>query len=217
LSKLCYLLSKPEFSVHDVRRLMGTPLRGELTRPSQSPAPNQQTIEQNLATIHGVLSQFMRLSTQPTSGPQIIVSPSASNDTPADAAAPWSWTAAEAVSAEASLLPFLIHLAAARNDLESLNFCLSSHATSDESQRIIPGGLVNCLDPASGRSPLHVAALNGSTASVGVLLQSGALVHLRDTLGHTPLYYVSDFRRTHFVTNHLRRRLDKAIQKLQGF
>ncbi|KAH6918395.1 L-asparaginase [Coprinopsis sp. MPI-PUGE-AT-0042] len=49
----------------------------------------------------------------------------------------------------------------------------------------------NCLESASGRSPLHVAALNGHTDSVRFLLQSGALVHLRDVLGHTALYYAA--------------------------
>ena len=48
---------------------------------------------------------------------------------------------------------------------------------------------INSLDPASGRSPLHVAALNGSTKCVNILLKSGASVHLRDSLGHTALYY----------------------------
>jgi len=55
----------------------------------------------------------------------------------------------------------------------------------------IAGGVVNCLESASGKSPLHVAAINGNTRSADLLLRSGALVHLRDTLGHTALYYVS--------------------------
>ncbi|KAG1790998.1 uncharacterized protein BJ212DRAFT_1593167 [Suillus subaureus] len=49
--------------------------------------------------------------------------------------------------------------------------------------------MVNCLDPGSGRSPLHVAASNGNIRCVEKLLESGALVHLRDELGHTALYY----------------------------
>jgi len=44
-------------------------------------------------------------------------------------AKPWSWTAAEAASTEAALVPFLVHLATARNDAESLEFCLSRQLT----------------------------------------------------------------------------------------
>jgi lysophospholipase len=65
-------------------------------------------------------------------------------------------------------------------------------AGGGEEQHVIVGGIVNWINPASGRSPLHVAAINGSTQSVDALLKAGALVHLRDSLGHTALYYVSD-------------------------
>lgn len=140
----------------------------------------------------------MRLSNTTPTTPKIIVSTDSMDEATQDAAKPWSWTAGEAASTEAALVPFLIHLAAARNDVESLRFCLSpstdteQHARGDSQRyRAVAGGIVNCLDPASGRSPLHVAALNGSTECTGILLESGALVHLRDSLGHTPLYYVS--------------------------
>jgi len=194
LTKLSYLLSKPELATLEVRNLMGMPLRGELTLPSGS-APGQTTIEQNLESIQGLLSQFVRLSSSASRTPRIVVS---MGDATQAAAKPWSWTAAEAVSTEAALVPFLIHLAAARDDVESLKFCLSpvtdsDHHTHDDSQRYgaVAGGVVNCLDPASGHSPLHVAALNGSTQCAGILLESGALVHLRDALGHTSLYYAA--------------------------
>ncbi|KAI9061470.1 asparaginase-domain-containing protein [Trametes sanguinea] len=55
----------------------------------------------------------------------------------------------------------------------------------------VGGGLANCLDAASGRAPLHVAALHGATRSAAMLLETGALVHVRDSLGHTPLYYAA--------------------------
>lgn len=207
LTKLSYLLSKPELSVKEVRDLIGTPLRGELTRASGSAPPSQPTIEQNLENIQSVLSRFVRLSRPTSHLPQIVVSNTSSpslDEAATDAAAPWSWTAAEAATTEAVLFPFLIHLAAARDDTESIAFCLglgvdetgspappSSNPVLAESQYVhIAGGVVNCLEPASGRSPLHVAALNGNVKSVNLLLRSGALVHLRDTLGHTALYYV---------------------------
>jgi lysophospholipase len=176
---------------------MGIPLRGELTLPSGS-APGQPTIEQNLESIQGILSQFVRLSSSASRTPKIVVSVDSMDEATQAAAKPWSWTAAEAASTESALVPFLIHLAAARDDAESLKFCLSpatdsDQHTYDDGQRYgaVPGGVVNCLDPASGRSPLHVAALNGSTHCAGILLKSGALVHLRDALGHTSLYYAS--------------------------
>ncbi|TFK76218.1 L-asparaginase [Pluteus cervinus] len=183
LTKLGYLLSKSELSVQEVRQLMGNPLRGELTRSSISPlAPQPSTVEQNLDTIQLVLSKFVRLSRPPSSAPQIIISEAPGLDKPAeDATAPWSWTAGEAASTEAVLFPFLIHLAAARDDAESISYCIETAS----------GSVVNSFEPGSGRSPLHIAAMNGHVKSVDTLLRSGALVHLRDTLGHTALYYAA--------------------------
>ncbi|KAH9483884.1 L-asparaginase [Psilocybe cubensis] len=185
LTKLSYLLSKTELSSKEVRNLIGEPLRGELTLASGG-IGQQPIIEQNAENIQQLLSQFVRLTRPPTVIPAIRVSgPEASSSTIQDVAAPWSWTAAEAAITEAVLFPFLIHLAAARDDIESLEFCLvNSNFIKDQ----IPGGIVNCLETGSGRSPLHVASLNGSSKSVELLLRSGALVHLRDTLGHTALY-----------------------------
>lgn len=136
-----------------------------------------------------------------------------------EAAAPWSWTAAEASTTEIALFSSLIHLSAASDDIDGLELCLSSgdlpHPSTGGSSNTIAsdessssplagrggfgaggltvttaGGIVNWVNPASGRSPLHVAALNGSKRCVEKLLEAGALVHLRDSLGHTALYYV---------------------------
>ncbi|KAK7467367.1 hypothetical protein VKT23_004424 [Stygiomarasmius scandens] len=199
LAKLSYLLSKSELSTDEVRKLMGVPLRGELTRPPAAAPPSQNTIEQNIENLQGVLSHFMRLS-QPVSRQGPVITISDLDNASQNAAATWSWTASEASSTEAVLLPFLVHLAAARNDIESIRFCIGlthPEANPNDSQidapkyTNIPGGMVNCLEPGSGRSPLHVAALNGHMESVNLLLQSGALVHLRDSLGHTALYYAA--------------------------
>lgn len=170
---------------------MGTPLRGELTQPTR--APRKLMIDRNLDNIGGVLSRVVRLS-GPKSTPDITVSAPVNSEAE-DSTAPWSLTVGEAATTESTLFCFLIHLAASRDDVESLKFCLSSEAERDvpgmEEYRISAGGLVNWVNPASGRSPLHVAALNGSVRCVNALLVAGALVHLRDDLGHTPLYYVS--------------------------
>ncbi|GBE81772.1 PREDICTED: 60 kDa lysophospholipase-like [Sparassis crispa] len=209
LTKLSYLLSKPELSTVEVRSLISMPLRGELTRPASAPPPslsNATGLDQNLENIQGLLSQVVRLSTTRPQVPRICIASedSDSNDNMAEAAAPWSWTASEAASTESALFPFLIHLAAARDDVEGINFCLYAGSGNSTEMPVSPspeyqfksavaigGGLVNCLEPASGRSPLHVAALNGSVRIVNVLLEAGALVHLRDALGHTPLYYAA--------------------------
>lgn len=209
MSKLSYLLSKSDLTLDQVRDLIGKPLRGELTSHSV-PAPSQDTkgkpaatLDSNIETIHTVLSQFVRLARPPSFVPGIKISSDAlATATGAQStAAPWTWTAAEASATEYVLLPFLVHYASAKNDLESLRYCIEIErqftTNPGESPRIgtvrsgnIAGGIVNCLDAGSGRSPLHVSALNGHMQIVTLLLQSGALVHMRDTLGHTALYYV---------------------------
>ena len=199
LTKLSYLLSKPELTCFEVRNLMGVSLRGDLTRPPVSTPVSPDSINTNtdtgLENLYGLLSRFVHLTSQPSTAPQIVLP-----GLLGDASAPWSWTAGEAASVEAALLPFLIHLAAARNDVASLRFCLSTETNNEmlngsrkgsQTAASVAGGIVNSLERGSYRSPLHVAALNGSTSCVSMLLESGALVHLRDSLGHTALYYAS--------------------------
>ncbi|THH17107.1 hypothetical protein EW146_g3638 [Bondarzewia mesenterica] len=199
LAKLSYLLSKPELSPAEVRSLIGIPLRGELTRPKGT-APRQPTLDQNIENIESVLYHVVRLSSAPSAQtPKIIVSSDNIDEAAKDAAAPWSSTAAEAASMELALFSALIHLAAAADDVDGVFFCLASeHMGNDTLEarkyRTTAGGIVNWLNPASGRSPLHVAAINGSLNCVGILLEGGALVHLRDALGHTALYYASSFQ-----------------------
>ena len=186
LTKLSYLLSKPELSVAQVRSLIGTPMRGELTLPeSKIPAALAQptSIGQSLDNIQGLLSQVVRLSSSSSSSarsPRIVVEGDEEAD---EATAPWSWTAAEAASTESALFPFLIHLAAARDDADSVSLCLAAEAGSagdrDGPGVTVGGGLANSRDAASGRSPLHVAALNGATRAANMLLEAGALVHVR--------------------------------------
>ena len=76
-----------------------------------------------------------------------------------------------------------MRIATSRDDTEGLEFCLNYQDDS-------AAGIVNSVDPTSGWSPLHVAAFNGSQRCLDILLHAGALVHLRDALGHTALYYV---------------------------
>ena len=161
---------------------MGTPLRGELTRvaaKAHAAQSAQKTMDEQIDKIQGILSHVVRLSSRTSSmGPAV---PVITVDLAEDSPSPWTLTAAEATSTEASLLPFVTHLAVAKDDPHGLEFCLRTDSV---------GEAVNCLD-VSGRSPLHTAAINNSVKCLNVLLEKGALVHLRDSLGHTPLYYVS--------------------------
>lgn len=126
-----------------------------------------------------------------------------------DTTSSWGNTASETASAEAALYPFLVHLAVAKDDVETLAFCLgippvteatpdtldaaSNVPVSQSNRNLVKGGIANCLDIASGRTPLHVAGLNGSIKCTKILLGVGALIHIRDSLDHTALYYVSTY------------------------
>lgn len=171
----------------EVRDLVGTPLRGELTRvavKTHATQSAQTTMGDQIEKIQGMLSHITRLSSRTNNMGPVV--PAINVNSVEDSPSPWTWTAAEAVSTEAALLPFVTHLAVARDDIHGLDFCLRTDSV---------GEMVNCPD-VSGRSPLHTAAMNNSLKCVGMLLQKGALVHLRDSLGHTPLYYVSHLKYT---------------------
>lgn len=189
------MLSKPSLTPERVRKLIGTPIRGELTRRTHS-AVAPTNIANNLQDIESLLGELVRLSTAPGSAagiPTIALSPATEDVAPEFDTAPWSATAGEVAAAQAALLPLLVHAAAARDDSTGIAFCLRAADVRGEEAHTgltIPGGIVNCREPTSSRAPLHTAALNGSARCVGILLEAGALVHLRDTLGHTALYYV---------------------------
>ncbi|KZO95804.1 asparaginase-domain-containing protein [Calocera viscosa TUFC12733] len=192
LTKLAYLLAK-NITVDQVRALIAIPLRGELTVPTDettfSTTPNH-TLD--------IMSSIMRLSSdrpktlrrqQSTSAPVALTT-----------------TAEDQQAGDLAMLPFLAQLAVAKDDVATLDMCLrleedlsgsssSQLPTTPLRQRRQAPGLVNQLDVASGRTLLHIAALNGSLACTQRLLTVGALVHLRDALDHTALYYAA--RRRH--------------------
>ncbi|KAG9035298.1 hypothetical protein FRB95_011593 [Tulasnella sp. JGI-2019a] len=249
LTKLAYLLSKTELSVAQVRKLIRTPLRGELTGPTVAVTSAGLPV---VGAVSDVLSQVLRISSltsrfsapvpppshdstattvsSPTSDappppPPTLTIPHTNTTGPStgrsigknrsgsEVTAPWSLTASDAASTQSALLPFLIHLAAARDDVDGLAFCIDSddqlfralanpraggmdmnkrtRSDTTTGTMTVPGGIVNCVDASTKMSPLHVAAMNGAERAVNVLLQNGALVHQRDILDHTPLYYAA--------------------------
>jgi len=189
LTKLNYLLSKPELSAEGVRKLVGAPLRGELTRiPRGTRTP--AAIDMNFEAIGDTLEHIVRL-TSPARNPTPAIVVSDAQDELPDAGAPWARTAAEVATTQRALFSWLVHLAAAANDVDGLLHCLSTDEAHEEEGSTIVGGIVNWINPASGRSPLHVAAINGSAHCVHALLKAGSLVHLRDSLDHTALYYAA--------------------------
>jgi len=159
-----------------------------------------------------------------TTPPNRLAKSSSLSQLAKEATSPWSHTISETASTEVALFPFLVHLAVVRDDADALRFCFDAPSAAGQDAtpmaaptkspfsngpvevpqtfnvglggRGVAGGIVNVLDPASGRTPLHVAALNGSTKCAMLLLENGALVHQRDALDHTALYYVSDRFRT---------------------
>lgn len=182
--------------------MMQKPLRGELTLPSPL-VYTHGSAGAAFEEVQIVLSQIMRLS----SSKKFKVKVLGTEDTITTSTS-WSWTNAEILSAESALLPVLVHLAVARNDIEALIWCIESSAyedvnsqSTDRTSEIRAAGIVNCIDAASGRSPLHVAALHGNQEATILLLDAGASVHVRDSLDHTALYYVGSMSFTNTVAN----------------
>jgi len=180
---------------------MATPLRGELIMTM----PLAGGIAPGVQSIQPLLTQLLRLTSSSSNQPpqSALVDPADTSSrvlsaTASDIAASWPLTDPDTVQTYNAMLPFLIHIAAAKNDAEGIQFCIDAW---DQVVKIEDGdtpfgdpvlcGICNVLD-TSGRSPLHTAALNGSLESVRLLLQNGASVHSRDLLDHTVLYYVSD-------------------------
>lgn len=185
LTKLGYLLSKPELSISDVRRMIGVSLRGELTRFVK---PAVRSPDHHGKSLDNIMAQILRFSAPILS--QQGTAPRSSAEPDEAQAAPWSLTATESAATQSVLIPFLVHLAVSRDDLDGLKRSLES-AKDLPNETSLPHGFLDCLDCGSGRTPLHVAALNGSVRCAEYLLEKGALVHPRDLLDHTALYYVS--------------------------
>ena len=76
------------------------------------------------------------------------------------------------------------------------------HTRSSNTNLQQVSGIVNAIDPASGRNALHTACLLGSDDCAQSLLQAGALVHLRDNLGHTAYVQLFKVLKSGWLTSH---------------
>ncbi|KAL7411654.1 asparaginase-domain-containing protein [Mrakia frigida] len=209
LTKLSYLLSKPNISISQVHHLIGASLRGEISSPpstndTSSPEPAIESLER----LQDLLLQASRLSEPHPSSSTVTVTvplppipsdfatlPSSTNPVhPASrTVAAWAQPSKSAAILESALLPHLLTSAVKNGDAALLSSLLDEHASPKMGS---PGAVSTERNPANGinevgMSLLHVAAIHGKEAVVKVLLERGAMVHVRDLLGHTPLYYAA--------------------------
>ncbi|KAG8679075.1 hypothetical protein FRC09_019277 [Ceratobasidium sp. 395] len=197
LAKLAYLLSKTDLTPARVRKLLSVPLRGEITLPPPLTRPTTTALD----SVQDLLGEIIRLS-QPSiavNGPE-AAEPDATNT------APWSTTAAHAGATESALIPFLMHLAVSRDDPASVTAAalhpqhppntsgISASTPTTEQSYQFAQGAPNAPLPVSLHTPLHTAALRGSARCTRALLEVGALVHVRDALDHTCLFYAARVR-----------------------
>jgi lysophospholipase len=179
------------------------PLRGELTLPSPLTRPTTTALD----SVQDLLGEILRLSQPATATVASVSVPEIQAD--ASDTAPWSTTASHAGATELALIPFLMHLAVARDDPASVTAAAlhPRHHSSPSLTSSLPvatptsehpyqfaQGAPNAPLPGSLHTPLHTAALRGSARCTRALLEVGALVHVRDALDHTCLFYAARVR-----------------------
>ncbi|PWN38255.1 asparaginase-domain-containing protein [Meira miltonrushii] len=187
LTKLSYLLAKPELTRDQIRTLMGKSLRGELTERHKDLTDENdagRSLTPGAASSEGgqVRRLFQYILTQQGEA-------SISVDEDIDDLA---------IAAERSFLPFLIQQACLRGDNQALERHLNRQHQLDAFPLLIsnaPDGSsntnTNSTATHSSSLPtfsLHIAAALGHTDQVRQLLEAGHLVHARDYTGHTPLF-----------------------------
>ncbi|GAA98674.1 uncharacterized protein L969DRAFT_95101 [Mixia osmundae IAM 14324] len=188
LAKLGYLLSKPELTPAQVRKLVEVPLRGELTVPPASvshtiPEDPQERMRELVAQVLGVARQ--QIAAPDPQFEELNISSSLSTG--------------QVDAAERALYPYLLCRAASLHD-GSLKAIIARIEASEQQSGIRPQlkrrftsgpPLLNVPFAPTGQTPLHIAALRGLAGNVALLLKSGASVHIRDLQDHTPLFYAA--------------------------
>ncbi|GAA6058789.1 hypothetical protein JCM10212_001905 [Sporobolomyces blumeae] len=187
LAKLAYLLSKPDLSPAQVRKLITQPLRGELT-PVSSVATYSSPLDSQgrLRTIFGQMvacsPSNQRQPAAPAHKTAFLPDTTAPPpvEVPDELSVEWPSTLADEEAIEAAVLPYLFGQAATRTD-DLLKSMLETHAAR------LPA-LLNEPTSASLETPLHLAVLASRSEHVALLLAHGASVHCRDAQAHSPLF-----------------------------
>lgn len=170
LTKLSYLLSKG-LSVDEVRSQMRQNLRGELTGP----------------LVNSDQSEPAEYYENPISTPlQALTSSIVKLDITNQRGSKTEKLEAKAMK---SLLPLIMCSAASANDVQCLKNIQATYGTSYS---------FSCTD-YTGRTPLHIASSNGCYEVAEFLLKNGAVLHLLDQEGHTPLFYAARHRNISLV------------------
>jgi lysophospholipase len=202
---LAYLLSKPDLNVENVRQLIGSPLRGEITAPSVESSHERPWSEETEEIVQRIvkLTPPLRVFSSSSGTPLITLSGDGNEsiNSLADEGLHES-----SKSTENALRVMLIHLAVSRDEVEQMQYAAKINGNGENDVM----DWINAADVASGQSPLHTAAIRGAKACAARLLECGALVHKRDALDHTPFYYVSTSNSRNILVSDLK---TKAIQQ----
>lgn len=179
---------------------MGQPLRGELTLPSRAqfeplaPAGRLQWLMGQISHLN-LRSPLLPTPPRLTSGtqsvddedqvglPKLTIHP-AEPELPIPLGLEWKMSEEEIEQAERCLLPYALLNAAGRSD-GSLQELISSGLPPATLHQRSP----SCPSNLLGQTLVHIAAFYGLESNLEILLDHGASVHLRDDLGHTPLFY----------------------------
>lgn len=146
--------------------------------------------------VHGLLAHMLTINAVDNA----VFSPPSSPRMKAESADPsWIENPQDSQQLQSLLLPYLLCLACAKNQLSSVISLIRrvqeletssnaghGHGHGHPAGQAQEQSLINLLDPAFGKNALHVAAMHGSDACVEKLLSVGALVHQKDRDGHTP-------------------------------
>ncbi|GAA5887281.1 hypothetical protein JCM6882_002473 [Rhodosporidiobolus microsporus] len=206
LAKLSYLLSKPDLSPAQIRKLVAQPLRGELTPTSRAPTfSSPADADSRLRTL---FSQIVELAPSTRRGPvspthRTVALPSESSAAlavPEEFSTAWPTTLADEEALRGAVMPYLLAQAAGRTDgslqalLASLNGPTPTASQTSTSTSSAPLALPSVLnEPATAtlQTPLHLAVLASAQENVALLLSHGASVHARDVFAHSPLFYAA--------------------------
>ena len=199
------MLSKPELTPAQVRKLISRPLRGELTLSSPIPTYSSPTeADDRLRTL---FSQVISIAPTPSSrgpaspagtrtrslsGSDFVLGTPTDASLPPEFSSPWPATQRDAETAEQAILPYLLGQAAARPDHLLATLIESLRGSSPVSTT--PDSAITLLNEPSTpalQTPLHLAVLAAQTDNVILLLAHGASVHSRDVLAHSALFYAA--------------------------